>query len=112
MKDKVVWESLKPSRVVDVWLYNKPKNGPGKVYILDAYAISPEVSTRYKHSGRCFYGLLIRSYGLRNAKMLNNSFDIVDIPAEFRNGRPGTYVEITAVRSEIIPWVIIFCKSP
>ena len=95
MKENLAWESLKPNKLVEVWLHHKRYDDkPEKIYILDAYTISPDVGERNNHMGRRFFGVLIRNYGMRYSTILNNSYEIIAHEGALAQSRPGTYEEI------------------
>tara|TARA_B100000579_G_C22833972_1_gene857553 strand:+ start:372 stop:878 length:507 start_codon:yes stop_codon:yes gene_type:complete len=81
------WESLSPSRLVEVTLCcpGKMKTPQGavcktldKVYRLSAYTITPGVGSLHTSLYRDrFFGILIRTYGLRHAESLNSSYEII-----------------------------------
>jgi hypothetical protein len=94
MKEKLAWNSLEPNRLVDVWLHDgrQATSGLDKVYILEAYTIKPEVERSNRHYNRDYFGVLIKSFGLRRAKFLGNSYEF--IYAKGVPGSAGTYNDI------------------
>ena len=78
------WDNLKPSRLVEVTLCaNKKDVILSKVYRLAAYTISPPLQN-YHRPRENYFGILIRTYGLRMATTLNSSYEIIgDKPSDY-----------------------------